>query len=80
VVDENNNVIKKAEITVNDIATKTVYGVYKTNEQTGKMVIISEPNKEYQIVIKAVGYEPYVTNIILTSDNELSYRLTNHMR
>lgn len=80
VIDENNNIIKKAEITVTDLSAKTIYGIYKSNDQTGKIVIISEPNKEYQIVVKALGYEPYITNIILTSDNDLSYRLTTHMR
>jgi tetratricopeptide (TPR) repeat protein len=80
VIDENNNLIKKAEITITDLSAKTLYGIYKSNDLTGKIIIISEPNKEYQIVVKAVGYEPYVTNIILTSDNDLSYRLTTHMR
>lgn len=78
VMDENNNPIKKAEITVTDLSTKSIYGTYKSNESSGKIVIVSEPNKEYQIIVKALGYEPYITNIILTSDNELSYRLTKH--
>lgn len=80
VVDENNNVIKKAELTITDLSAKKVYGIYKSNDLTGRIIIISEPNKEYQVTVKAVGYEPFVTNIILNSDNDLSYRLTNRSR
>lgn len=80
VLDENNNVIKKAELTLVDLSEKTVSGIYKSNDLTGKIVIISEPNKEYQLIIKAVGYEPFVTNIILNTDNDLSYRLKNRIQ
>lgn len=80
VLDENNNLIKKAELTITDLSDKKIYGIYKSNDQTGKIIIISEPNKEYQVTVKAVGYEPFVTNIILNSDNDLSYRLTNRIR
>lgn len=80
VMDENNNVINKAELTITDLSAKRVYGVYKSNDLTGKIIIISEPNKEYQLTIKAAGYEPFVTNIILNADNDLSYRLTNRIQ
>lgn len=80
IIDENNNPIKKAEITITDLSAKTIFGIYKSNEQSGKIIIVSEPNKEYQMVIKAIGYEPYITNIILTSDNDLSYRLTKQVQ
>jgi hypothetical protein len=80
IMDENNNIIKKAEITITDLSEKKVYGIYKSNDMTGKIVIISEPNKEYQVTIKAMGYEPFVTNIILNSDNDLTYRLTNRIQ
>ena len=78
IIDENNDPIKKAEIVITDLSAKTIYGIYKSNEQSGRIVIVSVPNKEYQITIKAIGYEPYTTNIILTSDNDLSYRLIKH--
>ncbi|MCW3105375.1 MAG: hypothetical protein JWO09_3815 [Bacteroidetes bacterium] len=79
VLDENNNVIRQAELTMVDLSAKTVYGIYKSNDK-GKIIIISEPNKEYQVIIKAVGYEPFVTNVILSSDNDLSYRLKNRIQ
>jgi hypothetical protein len=80
VVDENNNIIKTAELTFIDLTAKSVCGIYKSNERTGRIVIISEPNKEYQVIVKAVGYEPFVTNIILNSDNDLLYRLTTRIQ
>ncbi|MCW3083643.1 MAG: hypothetical protein JWP12_1009 [Bacteroidetes bacterium] len=80
VLDDKNNIIKKVELVMTDPSGKKVYGIYKSNDQTGKIIVISEPNKEYQITLKAVGYEPFTTNVVLNSDNELSYRLTNRVR
>lgn len=80
VMDESDHVIKKAELVMSDPSGKNIYGIYKSNDQTGKIIVISEPNKEYQITVKAVGYEPFTTNVVLSSDNELSYRLTTRTR
>ena len=80
VLDESDHVIKKVELVMSDPSGKQVYGIYRSNDQTGKIIVISEPNKEYKITLKAVGYEPFTTNVILSTDNELSYRLTNRSR
>jgi tetratricopeptide (TPR) repeat protein len=74
VYDETDNLIKKAELILTDLKTKKVYGTFKTNELTGKVLIISEPGKQYQITINAEGYEPLITNSFL-KDNIISYTL-----
>lgn len=77
--DESNNIISKAEITLSDIATAKIMGVYQTNSTTGKTVIISSP-KEYNILIKAAGYESYTAKIKLGADTDLVYKLHQQSR
>lgn len=73
---ESNGIIKKAEIELTDIKTKELYGYYKSNEYTGKILVISEPKKEYQITIKVEGYEPFITTGVFDTNKEMMYQLT----
>jgi hypothetical protein len=75
VTDKANQVISKAEVTLVDVTTAKPVGIFQTNTATGKVLIISEP-REYQLQIRATGYETYHTKIKLGTERELTYKLT----
>jgi hypothetical protein len=79
IVNESDHVISKAEVILTDISTAKTIGIYQTNMRTGKILIISEP-KEYQLLIKAEGYEPYNAHIKLGADMDLTYKLTEQIK
>ncbi len=76
VVDESNSVIKDVELKVINLENESTYGVYKANDRTGKILLISQKNKEYRIIIDAPGYERFVTNISLENNVNILYKLT----
>jgi len=67
-----NSVIKKIEIVATDIEKKTLYGIFNSNQLSGKIILITKPNKEYTIAIQAPGYESLVI------DNYLFYEELVH--
>jgi tetratricopeptide (TPR) repeat protein len=75
VVDESNSVIKEVEIKVIELEKESVYGTYKANDKTGKILIISQPNKEYRVIIDAPGYERLVTLTTLNTNSNILYKL-----
>lgn len=77
VVDETNSALKDVEIKVIEMEKESVYGTYKANDKTGKILIISPPNKEYRIIIDAPGYERLVTTSVLNTNVNILYKLTN---
>lgn len=69
VYDESNNLINKVEIEMIESLSKRITGKYKSNEYSGKTVIISTSNKEYDLIIKSEGYEPLAKKVVLTNEN-----------
>ena len=80
VMDESNKIIKKAELELTNIKTKEVYGTYKSNENTGKILVISEFKKEYHITIKVDGYEPFITTSVFDTNKEVMYQVSNKIK
>lgn len=77
VFDESNNTIKKVEIEVTDLEKRDIYGVYKSNEQSGKLLIISNPNKTYRLTIQCPGYKTLViNNYTLNSNFNISFTIS----
>ena len=76
VVDETQTTLKNVEVKVTDLEKNSLYGTYKSNNITGKIVVITVPKKEYEIKINADGYEPLITKVFLENNTELSYKLT----
>lgn len=76
VVDESSTVIKDVEVKIINLDNEATFGIYKANDKTGKILVISQKNKEYRIIIDAPGYERFVTNTLLGSDVNLLYKLT----
>lgn len=77
VYDASNTIINKVKITAAEIETESVYGIYKSNEQTGKILLISKPNKKYRITIQSDHYKLVTTELILNSDYDISLKLTD---
>ncbi|MDF2437337.1 MAG: ompA [Bacteroidota bacterium] len=75
VFDDSDKIIKSVDILITDMEKKAVHGMYKSNENTGKAIVISTPGKEYRIAIQSPGYEPYISNVKLTPDKENIFRL-----
>lgn len=50
-------------ITLIDNTTNTLQGVYRTNKETGKYLLIVEPRKKYKIIVEAEDYESIVDMI-----------------
>jgi WD40-like Beta Propeller Repeat len=67
-IDEKSNLlITNVTMEAIDLKRKVVYGKYKASDKTGKMLFISEPQKEYKIIVTADGYEPFITNTVFLS-------------
>ncbi len=75
VYDDSGMVIKNVKITLSPTPSVKATGIYKSNEQTGKMIIISEPVREYELTINANGYKSYTTIIVLNDNYQLSFKL-----
>jgi tetratricopeptide (TPR) repeat protein len=80
VFDDSDKLIKNINIVLTDMEKKSVFGVYKSNENTGKVMIISPPNKEYRMAIQAEGYEPYISNVKLVQEKENIFRLSKKIQ
>jgi len=76
VFDEKNKIIKNVDISLVELETKKRFGKYKSNEYNGKMIIISETNKEYEITIKADGYQTFITQSVLNENKQLTFTLS----
>jgi tetratricopeptide (TPR) repeat protein len=76
VFDDSDKLIKNVNILLTDMEKKSVYGQYKSNENTGKIMVISPPGKEFRIAIEAEGYDPYISNVKLISEKENIFRLS----
>ncbi len=77
--DKSGNVIPKAELILTDISTSKTIGIFQVNASSGKALIIAEP-KDYQLQIKAAGYEPSTVLIKLGADMDLTYKLTEQIK
>jgi hypothetical protein len=75
VFDESGNVLTNVDVLLTDMGKKSIYGMYKSNQNTGKVLVITAPQTSYRIAIQAPGYESYISNASFNEDNELIYKL-----
>jgi tetratricopeptide (TPR) repeat protein len=80
VFDDSDKLIKDVNILLTDMDKKAVYGIYKSNENTGKVMIISSPGKEYRIAIQSPGYESYISNVTLVAEKENIFKLIKQVK
>lgn len=77
VQDESNAVLKNVEIVLTDAATNEIAGRYKSNQNTGKIIIISRPNRQYKVNIQSFGYElKTLDNYSLNKETDITFTLT----
>lgn len=50
-------------ITLIDNETNTLQGVYRTNKESGKYLLIVEPKKKYKVIIEAEDFENLINEI-----------------
>lgn len=74
VLDKDDQVVPKAELTLIDQKTSRTIGVFNTNSVTKKILIISDPEK-YTLQIKAAGFETYIGTVKFGAETELTYKL-----
>jgi tetratricopeptide (TPR) repeat protein len=73
---ENNEPIKNAELVLTDMHLQEVYGIYKPNESSGKILIIATPNSTYRLAIQSFGYESQIiSQYTLGNNTELNLKL-----
>ncbi len=77
VKDEEGNIIKNVEIRLTDRSKKEIFGEYNSNKETGKIIVISKPEKLFRITIESNGYEPLILNsVLLDKETSLTFNLT----
>lgn len=76
IFDKSNNLIKETNVTLTEIETGNIFGIYKSNSQTGKLLIISKPNKKYRMTVELNQHILYVTDLNLNTDNDISLKIT----
>lgn len=62
--------ILKATITVIDTQTKNIKGIYRTNENNGRFVMILKPGRQFKFIVEAEGYRNWVSQFRLSYDTE----------
>ena len=75
VFDDSDKLIKNVEVLLTDMQKKSVHGMYRSNENTGKIIIISPPGKEFRMAIQAAGYDSFISNVTLSADKENIFKL-----
>ncbi|MFL5763604.1 MAG: hypothetical protein ACJ77K_06645 [Bacteroidia bacterium] len=80
VFDESGAVLTNVDVLLTDMEKKSVYGMYKSNQNTGKVMVISAPDKTFRVAIQVQGYEPYISNVSFAAENELVFKLRKVQR
>jgi hypothetical protein len=74
------NEANKAKITIIDIESKQVSGIYNANSKTGKFILVMNPVKSYKAIIEEDGFQTMILDIEPlvneTDEKDLIIRLT----
>ena len=60
--------ILKATISIIDYHSKELQGIYKTNQLTGKYLLILFKNRKYKMIVESEGYQSYIEDFELKND------------
>lgn len=58
----------KAKITIIDLYTRKIHGIYNSNDQNGKFLLVLQPGRNYKLIVEGKGYEEQ-TQIIQVQEN-----------
>ncbi len=76
VSDDTNATIKNVEIVLTDPISNEIAGRYKSNSNTGKIIIISRPDRQFKFSIQSYGYETkIIENYSLSKSIDLTFTL-----
>lgn len=75
-VKDSTSIVRGADVQIIDFENNKIFGFYKGNENSGKILVISEANKEYEIIIKAKGYKPFMAKVVFGDDREIIYNVS----
>ena len=66
-----------AKITLIDSASKKVHGIYKANSNTGKFIMLVDPEKSYSIIIEANDFQSFTSDLKfdVNSTERINYQL-----
>lgn len=73
--DKSENIIKDVELILSPKPSLKATGIYNSNIKTGKMIVISEPERAYELIIHAEGYKTYTTTVVLQDNYQLTFVL-----
>lgn len=73
--DESGNLPKNVVITVNDLSTGELFGVYRPRADNGRFIFILEPGRSYEVSYEANGY--LLSSETLVVPQETAYREVN---
>ena len=59
-----------AKITLIENESKKVQGIYKSNDATGKFIMLVDPDKTYNIIIEAKDFHSYTTELEFNVNND----------
>ena len=62
VTDETESPVR-ARIVLKDAANEGIVGVYTTNNNTGRYIMVLQPGENYHYGVEALGYEPYFSGL-----------------
>ena len=57
------NEARKAKITLIDIESKQVSGIFNANSKTGKFILVMNPLKAYKAIVEEDGYQTMIVDI-----------------
>ena len=57
------NEVSKAKITLIDIDSKQVSGIFNANSKTGKFILVLNPLKAYKAIVEEDGFQTMIVDI-----------------
>lgn len=67
-VNKDNNEPIKVKITIIDLYTRKIQGIYNSNSQNGKFLLVLQPGRNYKLLVEGIGFEEQ-TQIIEVKEN-----------
>ena len=66
-----------AKITLIENESKKVQGIYKSNDNTGKFIMLVDPEKSYNIIIESRDYHPFTSefDFDVNSNERIEFKL-----
>ena len=66
-----------AKITLIENESKKVQGIYKSNDNTGKFIMLVDPEKSYNVIVESTSYHSYTAELEfdVNSDKRFEFKL-----